>query len=470
MIMINAIKKTLSNYLNDAATKLSDEDISMLSKIKEDGLSSILANVVKAKNFNSISLINIAYALNTNNESIKLKIKEDNKKIINELYRVENDRIYTDVINKFYEPKNANYLKVVTRLSDVDTYLIDAKALQAVPFIEFSNRFYINPYNNGKFELKSKVEQGSNINSFKDPEERDITATITMALLSQNNWLEHSGKDNAGLSYKFSEEQISRMFVEFLLFHELSHASARKYILEGKDDEAFADICGIIQVVKNNDLSQEDAMKFVNRVILYRSQPSSIVYYSTDFENNVDNIPLDRYHFTQDSLIFLREMFETSFDKIKEMPITEQAIFAANLVRTHGFYATNDNIKDRLGLYGKESTNLFLDDLLSNEKDYIEKLADFKKIPVDDLLKRIKQNVSNDPRKILDLNLHIIYKHDEPTLYEIPSFSALDGAFLMQLHQRSVEDYKEIKMDRNFTYSELVKELDKHDIKRKPKL
>lgn len=468
--MINSIKRKLSNYLNEIFNDLSDEDIVLLAKIKEDGLKPIINGILKSRNFNSVNLLNIAYALNTDNETIKNKIKEDNLKIINELSQVTNELVYSDIIHKFYEPQNIKNLKVANTLSALDTYHLEVPNIQSVPFINFANRIYINPYNNAAFEIKTKVEQGSNISSIKDPNKRKITATVTMALMSQNNWLEHSGKDNAGLNESFTQEQISKMGVEFILFHELSHASARKYMLEGKDDESFADICGIVQVIKNNDLSQEDAIKFVNRIILYRSQPSSIRYYSTDFENNSENTPTNRYHFTQDSLMCLREMMPPFYTQIKEMSVSEHAIFASNLVFAQNTYDVSKNINDRLGLYGKDSTNVFLDDLLATETDYLKQVAESEKISVEKLIERIKLNISDDPRKILDLNLHILYKHDEKTLYQINSFFPFDNEIIMRLHKRSVDEYKEVNLARNFTYAELVKELDTKQIKRKPKL
>lgn len=468
--MFNTIKNTLSSYLNEAVSKLSEEDISTLSKIKEGGVASLLKTVIQHKSFSSVSLINLAYALNNNNEVIKNKIKEDNIKLLEELMNVENPLIFTDVINKFYEPKNAKSLRVASKLSDIKTSLLEVKTLQETPLITFAIESYINPYNNGKFTLKTRTELGSNVKTVKSPENRDITSTITMSLLSQNNWLIYGGKDNAGLNYSFNQEQIARMGVEFVLFHELSHATARKYMLDGKQDEAFADICGIIQVVKNNDLSQEDAIKFVNKIILYRSQPSSIAYYSIDFENDPDKTPNDRYHFTQDSLMTLRDLLSKNLEKIKEMSISEQAIFASNVIITQSMPANIENIRDRLCLYNREMTNTFIDDLLANDIEYLDKLADGHNLSTTALIDRIKTNIIDDPRKILDINLHILYKHDEDMLYKIESFSAYPSGFIMKYHKESLENYKELQIDRNFSYSDLVKELDKKEIKRKPKI
>lgn len=467
--MINTIKNKLSTYLTEATQQLSDEDISILLKIKEDGLSPIIKNIVDTRSFQAFNLINIAYALNTNNESIKHKIEEDNQKLLQELRRVDNDIIFTEVVNKFYEPKHADSLRVVTKLSDVKTSSFSAKSLFDVPFMQFEKASYINPYNNAKFELDTRTETGSNIITLTNPSNRSITSTVTMSILSQCDWFDSAGRNNSGLDHSFNKSQITRMGIEFVFFHELAHASARKYSFEKNEDEAFADICGIIQVVKNNDLSKKDAINFVNRVIAYRSHPSSIFYYATDFEND-DKTSKNRLHFTQDSLFFLRELFETSLNTIKEMSITEHAIFASNLVLARSCDNTNDNIKDRLNLYSEKAIDVFIDDLLAIEKDYINDIAMDKKISPEDVVKRIKLNVKDDPRKILDLNLHVIFKHDEPLLYQIPSFSIFDNKFMMTKHQQTVNEYKAINMERNFTYSDLVKELDKHDIKRKPKI
>jgi len=468
--MFNTIKNTLSSYLNEAVSKLSDEDISTLSKIKEGGITSILKAVIQNKSLSPVNLINLAYAINNDNEIIKNKIKEDNIKLLGELLKVENPLIFTDVLNKFYEPKNAKSIRVATKLSDIKTSLLNVKTLQETPLITFANEYYINPYNNGKFLLNTRTEAGANVATIKSPENRNITSTITMSLLSQNNWLIYGGKDNAGLNYSFNQEQIAKMGVEFVLFHELSHATARKYMLAGKQDEAFADICGIIQVVKNNDLSQEDAIKFVNKIILYRSQPSSIAYYSIDFRNDPDNTPNDRYHFTQDSLMTLRDLLSKNLDTIKEMSISEQAIFASNVIITQSTPSNTENIRERLCLYNREMANNFLEDLLANDIEYLEQLAEAHNISTPTLINRIKNNIIDDPRKILDINLHILYKHDEDLLYKIESFSAYPAGFIMKYHKESLENYKEVQIDRNFSYSDLVKELDKKEIKRKPKI
>lgn len=467
--MINTIKNKLSTYLNEATQQLTNEDISILLKIKEDGLSPIIKNIVDTRSFQAFNLINIAYALNTNNESIKHKIEEDNHKLLKELNRVDNDLIFTEIVNKFYEPKNADNLRVVTKLSDVKTSSFNAKSIFDVPFIQFDKAEYINPYNNAKFELDTRTETGSNITTLTDPLNRSITSTVTMSILSQCDWFDSSGRNNSGLDHSYTKKQIARMGVEFVFFHELAHSSARKYSFEKNDDETFADICGIIQVVKNNDFSKNDAINFVNRVIAYRSSPNSIFYYATDFENDAKTSK-NRIHFTQDSLFFLRELFETSLKTIKEMSITEHAIFASNLVLVRSCDHTNENIKDRLNLCSEKAIDVFIDDLLAIEKDYINDIATEKKISPEDLIKRIKLNVKDDPRKILDLNLHIIFKHDEPLLYQIPSFSIFDNKFMMAKHQQTMNEYKAINMERNFTYGDLVKELDKHDIKRKPKI
>lgn len=466
--MFNTIKNTLSSYLNEAASKLSDEDISTLSKIKDGGITSILKTIIQHKSFNSVSLINIAYALNNDNETIKNKIKEDNIRLLEELLKVENPLIFTDVLNKFYEPKHAKSVRIVTKLSDIKTARLDVKTLQETPLITFINEYYINPYNNGLFLLNTRNEVGADVVTFKSPENRKITATLTMSLLSQNNWLIYGGKDNAGLNYSFNQEQIARMGVEFVLFHELSHATARKYMLDGNQDEAFADICGIIQVIKNNDLSQDDAIKFVNKIILYRSQPSSIAYYAIDFENDPDQRSPNRYHFTQDYLMTLRDLLSKNLEKIKEMSISEQAIFSSNVVTTQSVSANIENIRDRLCIYNRAMANTFIDDLLANDIEYLDKLAEVHSLTTIALIDRIKKNIIDDPRKILDINLHILYKHDEDMLYKIESFSAYPSSFIMKYHKESLENYKELQIERNFSYSDLVKELDKKKIKRKP--
>ena len=466
--MKDIIKKTLSDYLKTAAQNLSDEDLPIIYKIKENGIKSLIQHVVESKDFTAMNLLNIAYALNTTNESINNKLREDNEKIIMEVHRLENHLIYSDILHKFYEPKNAENLRIVTRLSDIKTYELNVEPMQSVPIIGFDRYIYINPYNNAAFSLESKNEGGSDINSLTNPFERDISATVRMSLLSQYEWQTNSGKDHSGLIHSFSKKQIGKMYVEFVLFHELAHSAANKYKLDGKNDESFADICGIMQVIKNNNLSQEDAIKFVNRILLYRSEPCSISYYATDFEKDPNNTPSDRYHFTQTSLLYFKEVLQHAFVNLKEMPIKEQAIFAANLVVSQTFY-TADNIKDRLCIYDKESTNNYLDELLATETEYLKDLATYKKIPVEDVITQIKHNVSDDPLKILDINFHILYKRNESIIYEIDSFTPLDTKYIMELQAITTNDYKEVEIKRNFTHADLVRELDKKEIKRMPK-
>lgn len=467
--MINTIKNTLSRYIKDAVITLSDEDISMLSKIKEDGLSTILTKIIEHKNFSPVNLINIAYALNTKNEIINNKLYEDNQKIMKEVGRIENHLIYTDILHKFYEPKDANNLRIVMKLSDIKTHELNVKSIQDTPFIGFDTESYINPYNNAAFDITSKTEEGSDINSLTNPNERSIKTSVRMSLLSQSNWLTESGKDHAGLSYSFSQEKIAKMGLEFVLFHELAHSAASKYSFDGKNDESFADLCGIMQVIKNNDLSQEDAIKFVNRILLYRSEANSIAYYSINFEDDNNTQPNNRYHFTQDTLLYFKEMLETAFINIKEMPIKEQAIFAANLVIAQSIPEVDQNIKERLCLFDKESTDIYIDEILANEKDYLHKIAVFQKVSVEDVIDRIKHNVRDNPRKILDLNFHVLYKHDEDIIYEIGSFFPFGNKFLMDLQNHSLANYKEVSVERNFTHADLVKELNTKDIKRTPK-
>ena len=468
--MINAIKNTLSSYIKEAVITLSDEDIATLSKIKEDGLSTILTKVIEHKSFSAINLINIAYALNTKNEVINNKLYEDNQKIIKEISSIENHLIYTDILHKFYEPKHANNLRIAMKLSDIQTYELNVESIQDLPLIGFDNRTYINPYNNAAFDITSKTEEGSDINSLTNPNERSVKTTIRMSLLSQNTWLTNSGKDHAGLSYSFSKEQIAKMGLEFVLFHELAHSAASKYSFDGKNDESFADLCGIMQVIKNNDLSQEDAIKFVNRVLLYRSEANSIAYYAINFEDKTNTTPDNRYHFTQDTLLYFKEMLETAFTNIKEMPIKEQAIFASNLVIAQSISEVDQHIKERLCLFDKESTDIYIDEILASEKEDLQYIADFQKISVEDVIDRIKHNVRDDPRKILDLNFHVLYKRDEDVIYEIGSFFPFGNKFVMNLQRHSTDNYKEVSIDRNFTHADLVKELDKQAIKRTPKL
>jgi hypothetical protein len=468
--MKDIIKNTLSDYLKTAAQNLSDEDLHMLYKIKENGIKSLIQHVVESKDFTVMSLLNIAYALNTDNEVINSKLHDDNQKIIEEVNRLENHLIYSDILHKFYEPKNAPNLRIAMKLSDIQTHELNVKSLQDIPLIGFDTRSYINPYNNAAFDITSKTEEGSDINSLINPNERSVKTTVRMSLLSQNTWLTDSGKDHAGLSYSFSQQQIAKMGIEFVLFHELAHSAASKYSFDGKNDEAFADLCGIIQVIKNNDLSQEDAVKFVNRILLYRSEANSIAYYAINFEDETNTAHHNRYHFTQDTLLHFKEMLETAFTNIKEMPIKEQAIFAANLVIAQSMPEVDQNIKDRLCLFDKESTDIYIDEILANEKDHLQQIADYQKIPVEDVIDRIKHNVRDDPRKILDLNFHVLYKHDEDVIYEIGSFFPFGNEFVMALQNHSTANYKEVSIDRNFTHADLVKELDKKEIKRKPKL
>jgi hypothetical protein len=468
--MINSIKTKLSVYLNTLTDELSDEDISLLSKIKENGVKSLIQHVIKSKDFTPINLLNIAYSLNTNNDSINKKLREDNQKIIKEIGRLENHLIYTDVLHQFYEPKNAANLKIATKLNDIKTHELNIEYLQDVPFISFDKNTYINPYNNSSFEIDSKTEEGSDIKSLIDPNERSITANVRMSLLSQTSWLDNSGKDHSGLIYSFSKKEIAHMGIEFVLFHELAHSAAKKYLLDGKNDETFADLCGIMQVIKNNDLSQMDALKFVDRILLYRSEANSIAYYATNFESDPNETPSDRYHFTQIPLLYFKEVLQTSYASVKEMPIKEQAIFAANLVVAQTFCGIDDAIKERLCIYDEESTDLYIDEILATEKEHLQDIAHYQKIPVEDVVSRIKYNISNDPKKILDINFHVLYKHDESTIYEIESFFPLDTKFIIDLQKRSIADYKEVNIERNFTYSDLVKELDKKEIKRTPKV
>lgn len=468
--MINSIKNKLSVYLNTLTEEISDEDISMLSKIKENGIKSLIQHVITSKDFTPINLLNIAYSLNTNNDAINEKLREDNQKIIKEIGRLENHLIYTDVLHKFYEPKNASHLKIATRLSDIKTHELDIGYLQDIPFIAFDKGTYINPYNNSAFDIESKTEEGSDINSLINPNDRSITATVRMSLLSQTTWLDNAGKDHAGLMYTFSKKEISKLGIEFVLFHELAHSAAKKYLLDGKNDETFADLCGIMQVIKNNDLSEKEALSFVNRILLYRSEANSIAYYATNFENDLNETPTDRYHFTQIALLYFKEVLQTSFANLKEMPIKEQAIFAANLVVAQTFCGIDDAIKERLCIYDKPSTDLYIDEILATENSHLEEIAYHQNIPVEEVISRIKYNIGDDPKKILDINFHVLYRHDEATIYEIESFFPLDTKFIMELQKRSISGYEELNIKRNFTHADLVKELDKKEIKRTPKV
>ncbi len=278
--MISKIKNKLNETLKDIVLDLNDEELLFVAKFKE--ANSPLEKLVEiCLREDSVKVIKTITANLIYPEKVDNDIKSKNKSLFTRLFFIENQILYQKLIKKFF---NDGYLLpeftgLKEFLKNAEEYDLDNRKFKIINN-SLEGNLIKNPYNNLitgiKFIYDSNV---SNILKDVKIDNRKIYSNVKInqfETLKDILYIEKTDKKLANLNDTFSLEDILNFKTEFVLYHELAHASINKKVSNQLQSEIFSDICGIISVIKNNNLNKENSLNFINLIIAFRASNNTI--------------------------------------------------------------------------------------------------------------------------------------------------------------------------------------------------
>jgi len=467
MNFLKTIKDKLLYGLQDSLMDLIDEDITTVLELQNNGIEYAKNKIKESKSFKDINLLAYAVMLKSNNEDILSKIKAKNSEIFHDCFKLSNVITFQKVIQKYFEKPNDKDLKVINSINDVDyhTHVLNNKERNMVDFEVFymNDKVYKNPYTNTAVAIQSDLSR-SFINLKRDGELRSIKSTVTIGTDEQTNLLTYKDKSYSGLTKHFSLNQINKFEVEFILFHELAHAAVTIRHKMGREDESVSDLCGTIKVIKNNNMSEEEAVDYINHRINFRSQDYAIRFHSQTFtETDIENEADVRIHATQLSLLTLKQFVETDFEFLLTLDTNEELILASDLSRTAKAMSTLHEVKSRHFYSKTEFEAISIDSWTKNEKfiECCENIAKERDVTVDEIFKNLKTNLAGNTDKVFDV-MTAYYALAEPDeLKNLESYSIYIGQITRNFltHERNAAVNVDLKP--NFSDKELKELIDK---------
>lgn len=325
--MISKIKNKLNETLKDIVLDLNEEELLFVAKFKE--ANSPLEKLVEiCLRENSVKVIKTITANLIYPEKVDNNIKSKNKSLFTRLFFIENQILYQKLIKKFFNEGDLlpEFTGLKEFLKNAEEYDLDNRKFKIINN-SLEGNLIKNPYNNLitgiKFIYDSNV---SNILKDVKIDNRKIYSNVKInqfETLKDILYIEKTDKKLANLNDTFSLEDILNFKTEFVLYHELAHASINKKVSNQLQSEIFSDICGIISVIKNNNLNKENSLNFINLIIAFRASNNTITgqIFAKD----------DIIHTTQNNLSILKQWINEDFNFIKNSNKEEEVVIAEEL-------------------------------------------------------------------------------------------------------------------------------------------
>lgn len=431
MTVLKTIKNKLLYGLKDALFELIDEDLTTVLELKKNGLPYAIKRIKESKQFKDLSLIAHAIMLSSANKEIKEKLDHKNSDIFKECFRLSNAVTFQNVMKKYFEPSNIQDLKEINSINDIEYNIIKvddaSKNIFGFEVLEAKLNTYRNPYTQTELILSSSSPY-SYIKSHSNFENRTKVSTINVAVLEQPQLMYSDEKTYSGLINHFTLNEINKFEVEFTLFHELAHAAIKINYPSGRDDESISDLCGAIKVIKNNNMTLDQAVDYIDHRISFRCQDAVLRFHSNKFsETDRENEDDIRIHATQLSLLTLKDMIQKDYDFVKTLNTSEELVLASNLTR----FSTNDTtlqtIREREFYNKKEYEDISIDTWINSDVfiQFFEKLAIERKTTSKELIENLKTNISGNIDKLFDVMTAYQYMTYPSELKNLETYSIM---------------------------------------------
>lgn len=467
MLSLKTIKDKLLYGLHNSLMDLIDEDLTTVLELQNNGIEYAKNKIKESKNFKDINLLAYAIMLKSENKDIQSKIKAKNSEIFYDCFKLSNVITFQKVIQKYFEKENDKDLKVINSINDIEYHIHSLNNKERGMFdfevFDIKPNVYKNPYTQTAVTVQSDSER-SFINLSRNGEIRSIKSTVNIGANDQINLLTHKDKTYSGLLNHFSLNKITKFEVEFTLFHELAHAAVTIRNKIGREDESVSDLCGTIKVIKNNNMSMEEAVDYINHRINFRSNDHAIRFHSKSFtETDIENENDIRIHATQLSLLTLKKFVETDFEFLLTLDTNEELILASDLSRTANSSNTLQEVKSRHFYNQTNYEEISIDSWTKNEKfiECCENIAKERNTTVDEVFKNLKTNLAGNTDKVFDV-MTAYYALAEPEeLKNLESYSIYIGEITRNFLFHEKNAAIDIDIAPNFSDKELKALIDK---------
>lgn len=467
MSILKTIKEKLIYGLEDSLMNFIEEDLTTVLELKKNGVQYAVDRLLESKSFKDINLLTYAVMLRSDNKVIKEKIESKNFEIFNECFKMSNVITFQNVIQKYFEPADIKDLSTINSINDIDYTIVsvdnESQKISGFDVLVVNKKSYINPYTNAAVQLKSDNDH-STIITKRDNANRSLTSIVNISMYEQPRLMYTNEKTYSGLTNHFSLNEINKFEVEFTLFHELAHASVTIIDKHGRLDESVSDVCGTMKVIKNNNMTLDQAVDYIDYRISFRSQESVLRFHSTKFDDaDIENEHDIRIHATQLSLLTLKDLVQKDYEFIQSLDTNEELIVASNLAR----FSTNSNtlkkIKEREFFNKTHFEEISIDTWTKDAKfiDYIENIAKERSTTKEELIQNLKNNISGNTDKIFDV-MTAYYLITAPEMLKSLETYTLMAAEVTRnylIHER--QSAVNVNLNLNFSDKELKSIMDK---------
>lgn len=461
MTVLKTIKDKLLYGLKDALFELIDEDLTTVLELKKNGLSYALNKFKESKQLKDLNLLAYAIMLRADNEDIKEKIKTKNTDLFRECFKLSNTVTFQTVMQKYFEPNHSQSLKEINSINDIEYNIIkvddDEQNIVGFEVIEATLKNYLNPYTKTELILSSS-DPYSYIRSKSNFEDRSLLSTINVAILEQPNVMYATEKTYSGLINHFTLNEINKFEVEFTLFHELAHVSTTINYKAGRVDESVSDLCGTMKVIKNNNMTLDQAIDYIDYRVSFRCQDSALSFYSHKFsEDEIENGDNIRIHATQLSLLTLKDLVQKDYEFVKSLTTNEELILASNLTRFSTNQNTLDKIKEREFYNKMEYAEISIDSWMKSDVfiQYFEKLAKLRNTTKEELIENVKTNISGDMDKIFDVMTTYQFMTHPKELKNLETYSLMAADACRNFLFHEIRAAIPVELKNNFSEKEL---------------
>ncbi len=327
--MIENIKNKLNSKFEEIINDLSEEELMFAKSFKNASLLEKMIELFsKDKSVNTIKTLSLSFL---NHNKIEDNLKDKNKELFLRLCLIENSLLFQKLIKKYFIEddffKDFSGFKNLKDSSELYIFNLDDNNYKIIQFnqdLKNNKNLVKNPYNNKLLLLSFNFKEGNKINSDINYIERTYNSHIKIDQFNiLGDIVDYKEKSFSNLKSKFKSEKLLDFHTEYVLYHEFAHAAITNKIRNKNQSEIFSDICGIISVIKNNDLNKEDSINFTNYIIGNRASQNTIT-----FEINSEISPI---HATQVNLSILKQWLKEDFDFIKNSTKEEEIVIAEYL-------------------------------------------------------------------------------------------------------------------------------------------
>lgn len=419
--MIENIRKRLNDKLKDIVLNLSEEELLFAESFKNyspiEKLIEIFSDTDSVRKLKSITSSFLNY------NEIQEEFKRKNNELFTRLFFIENQIIYQKLIKKFFKKddfiKDFLGYKQLKENSVNELLNINGKKFE---ILDRDVKIFKNPYSQITFAFNFTLNENSKIVKDVKIEDRQFLSHVKVNQFEIiKDLISYNDQQISNLKNKYSLSEILDLETEYVIYHELAHAAISKKITNKSQSETFSDICGLLSVIKNNDLNQEDSINFINRIIGFRAATNTITS-----EIEFSDIAI---HSTQSHLSVLKQWVKEDFEFIKKSTKEEEVVIAEDLASLN-----LDNLID-LGI--KNESAIFT--IIIEWKKALNKSEEEVNEAFDSL-----NNKKLNSKNIADLFFSLHYlNNDFEKMYNFYPLSSLKSKLIYSSLKEKINLYKE---------------------------